>query len=490
MKRIASLFFCSLLAVAVVSCDTTLEKQNPNALTQQQFFKNTTQARAGLHGVYDALQQNGLWGRHQFFALDLLSEEAEGTASLIGTFPAFDTRTLSPTNGTVNNIWNGLYLGIKRANTVLKKVPENAGNIDGSDRMVAEARFLRALFYFELVSLWGDVPLIEEVKQDPGGEPTASVDEIYTLIFDDLEAAASVLPNKSNIQPGFLGRAPKGAVYALEGRAHLMRGNWDQAREAFQEVIDSGEYELFSNYYDNFKEEKENGKESIFEVQFSDNTTGSPWGPTAKNDFSLQRQEYGFLDWNNVVASEELMNEYESNDPRDDMSFYTSGDTYNNGNNVVSSGKHPSWRKYTNYYKTDQHPCCNSSLNANVFRLAEVYIGLAEAQVELGNLTSDGNGSMSAEDALNRVRSRVGMPGVSTDFNMSSPQGALDAVYYEYAAELAGEQVRIYALLRRMDRYRDWVGDESNAVNRYLPIPQSEIDSNPDISPSDQNSGY
>jgi hypothetical protein len=129
----------------------------------------------------------------------------------------------------------------------------------------------------------------------------------------------------------------------------------------------------------------------------------------------------------------------------------------------------------------------------NVFRLAEAYIGLAEAQVELGNLTSSGNGSMSAEDALNTVRSRpsVNMPGVSTDFNMSNKQGALDAVYYEYAAELAGEQVRIYALVRRMDRYRDWVGgDESSKVNRYLPIPQSEIDSNPDISPSDQNSGY
>jgi hypothetical protein len=400
---------------------------------------------------------------------------------------------VSPSNGTINNIWNGLYLGIKRANTVLKEVPENAENINGSDRMVAEARFLRALFYFELVSLWGDVPLIEEVKQNPGGEPTAPVEDIYSLIFNDLEAAAQTLPRKSEIASDLLGRAPKGAAYMLEGRAHLMRGNWNDAREAFQKVIDSGEYALFDDYYDNFREEKENGKESIFEVQFSDNTAGSPWGPTAKNDFSLQRQEYGFLDWNNVVASEELMNEYASNDPRKDMSFYTSGDTYNNGNDVVSSGKHPSWRKYTNYYKTDQHPCCNSSLNVNVFRLAEAYIGLAEAQVELGNLTSSGNGSMSAEDALNTVRSRpsVNMPGVSTDFNMSNKQGALDAVYYEYAAELAGEQVRIYALVRRMDRYRDWVGgDESSKVNRYLPIPQSEIDSNPDISPSDQNSGY
>ncbi|MFB6273133.1 MAG: RagB/SusD family nutrient uptake outer membrane protein [Salinibacter sp.] len=519
MKRVASLFLCSLLAVAVVSCDTNLNKQNPNDLTKKQFFQNTTQARTGLFGVYDALQQRNLWGRIQPFALDLLSEEAKGTASLIGPKTAVGTRTFGPTNGTVNQLWNTLYLGVKRANTVLERVPPNADNISGSDRIVAEARFLRALFYYQLVSLWGDVPLIEEVKEDPGGEPTASVDEIYTLIEEDLEAAAQNLPNKSSISGNMKGRAPKGAAYALEGRAHLMQKDWNKAREAFQKVIDSGEYQLFDDYFANFRKASENGKESIFEVQFTSKSAGSVWSTPNTVDYSLQRQEYGFLDWNNVVASEKLRNEYESNDPRKDMSFYQTCDTFNKGQSVVlpgndqhpdstayacgvsdseaanMSGKgksHPSWRKYTNYYETNKHPCCASGINANVFRYAEVFIGLAEAQVELGNRTTSGNGSMSAAAALNKVRSRpsVDMPDISTVFTMSGKQGALDAVYHEYASELAGEQVLIYALLRRMDRYRDWAGDESGRVNRYFPIPQSEIDANPKIDPSDQNDGY
>jgi hypothetical protein len=82
------------------------------------------------------------------------------------------------------------------------------------------------------------------------------------------------------------------------------------------------------------------------------------------------------------------------------------------------------------------------------------------------------------------------MPDISTVFDMSSTDGALEALYHEYASEFAGEQVLIYPQVRRLDFWEDWAGDEANNVNRFLPIPQSEIDSNPDISPADQNPGY
>jgi hypothetical protein len=297
-----------------------------------------------------------------------------------------------------------------------------------------------------------------------------------------------------------------------------MRGEWEQARAAFQAVIDLGEYSLVDDYFDNFREETENNDESVFEVQFSDNTAGSNWGSPGSGDQTWRRQEYGWLDWNNVLVSDRLLNEFEDGDPRKDESFYQICDTYNNGQNVVLPGadqfpndpeyacgvsdedaaeepKHPSrpsWKKYTNYYKSDSHPCCESGINMNVMRYAEVLVGLAEAQIELGNITAAGAGSPSAVSLLNQVRQRpsVNMPDISTVYDMSSKQGALEALYHEYASEFAGEQVLIYPQVRRLEFWEDWAGAEASNVRRFLPIPQSEIDSNPAISPSDQNPGY
>lgn len=518
MQRFVTALFCLVLAVALASCDTSVNKTNPNELTTENFFQDTQQALTGVFGVYDILQETGLYSRHQYFNLDMLSEEAVGTSSLQGALRPVETRTYSASNGSIAPTWNALYLGIKRANLVLERIPENADNIDDSDRLVAEARFLRALYYFELVSLWGDVPLLENVKNEVGGEPRAPASEVYALILSDLEFAANNLPRKSEIASTMLGRAPRGAALALEGRVQLMRGEWEAARAAFQAVIDLGEYRLMEEYFDNFREETENNDESVFEVQFSDNTAGSNWPSPGTADQTWRRQEYGWLDWNNVLISDRLLNEFEDGDPRKDESFYQICDTYNNGQNVVLPGsdqfpngseyacgvsdevaadqpKHPSrpsWRKYTNYYGSDSHPCCTSGINMNVMRYAEVLVGLAEAQIELGNITAAGSGSPSAVSLLNQVRQRpsVNMPDIATVYDMTSRQGALEALYHEYASEFAGEQVLIYPQVRRLDFWEDWAGDEASNIRRFLPIPQSEIDSNPAISASDQNPGY
>lgn len=519
MKRLSTLFFCLLLAVALSSCDTNVNKTNPNELTTENFFQDTEQALTGVIGVYDILQESGLYSRHQYFNLDMLAEEAVGTSSLQGALRPVETRTYSASNGSIAPMWNALYLGVKRANLVLERLP-NTENISDADRQrfLAEARFLRALYYFQLVSLWGDVPLLQEVKSEVGGEPRAPADEVYALIFSDLEFAANNLPLRSEIETSMLGRATQGAALALEGRTHLMRSNWEEARAAFQAVIDLGQHRLVDDYFDNFREETENNEESVFEVQFSDNTAGSNWGTPGTRDQTWRRQEYGWLDWNNVLISDRLLDEFEDGDPRRDESFYEICDTYNNGQNVVLPGsdqfpddpeyacgvsdevaaeqpKHPSrpsWKKYTNYYKTNTTSCCESGINMNVIRYAEVLIGLAEAQIELGNITAAGSGSPSAVDLMNQVRQRpsVNMPDISTVFDMSSRDGALEALYHEYASEFAGEQVLIYPQVRRLDFWEDWAGDEASNVNRFLPIPQSEIDSNPDISPADQNPGY
>lgn len=520
MRRLLSLVLCSLLVVAVTSCDTNLNKTDPNELTSENFYKNKSQAMSGLFAVYDALQEGGLYSRHQYFNLDMLAEEAVGTGSLQGALNPVNTRTYGPPNGSLAATWDALYLGIKRANLILEKLP-GTKDLSPSERsrMQAEARFLRAFFYFELAALWGDVPLLTEVKDEVGGVPISPVGDVYSQVFSDVEFAANNLPLKSEIATNMLGRVPKGAAYMLEGRAHLMQGNWDQAREAFQQVIDSGEYQLVDKYFDNFKEETENNAESIFEAQFTLDPGSWNWGLGGSADHTWRRQEYGWLDWNNVLITDRLFNEFEEDDPRRDMSFYTICDPYNKGKNTVLGGdqfpddpsrydcglsdseakaqsvghpKKPSWRKYENYYKVSSNSNFWSGINFRIFRYAEAFVGLAEAQVELGNLTASGNGSMSAAAALNKVRSRpsVDMPDISTVFNMNDPQQAMEAVYHEYASEFAGEQVLIFPQVRRLDFWRDWSGDEAGKVKRFLPIPQSEVDANPEISASDQPEGY
>lgn len=520
MRRLASLFLCSLLIVAVTSCDTNLNQTDPNELTSENFYETKSQALSGLFAVYDVLQEEGLYSRHQYFNLDMLAEEAVGTGSLQGALNPVNTRTYGPPNGSLAATWDALYLGIKRANLVLEKLPETE-DLSSSERsrMQAEARFLRAFYYYELAALWEDVPLLTEVKDDVGGVPLSSEEEVYNQVFSDVEFAEQNLPLKSSIASNMLGRVPRGAAYMLEGRARLMRGNWEEARAAFQEVSDSGEYQLVDQYFDNFKEETENNAESIFEAQFTLDPGSWNWGLGGSADHTWRRQEYGWLDWNNVLITDRLYNEFESDDPRRDMSFYEICDSYNGGNNTVLGGdqfpddpsrfdcglsdseanaqstghpQKPSWRKYENYYRTAGNSNFGSGINFRILRYAEAFVGLAEAQVELGNMTARGNGSVSAVETLNWVRSRptVNMPDISTVFNMGDPQEATEAVYHEYASKFAGEQVLIFPQVRRLDFWRDWAGEEASKVKRFLPIPQSEVDANPAISVSDQPEGY
>ncbi|MFB6248361.1 MAG: RagB/SusD family nutrient uptake outer membrane protein [Salinibacter sp.] len=537
MRRLLTTFVCLSTAILLASCDvfsTNLNQVNPEEPTEATYYQNLDQLRTGIAGIYSPIQD--LYSRSYYFAHDLLSNDAFGTGSLISNLIPINNRVHGAGNGVLNDHWNNFYESIKNANNIIAATSGGIEGVSESDlnRIEAEARFLRAFAYYELVTKYGDVPLILTVREEPeGGVPRTSKDSVYNQILSDLEFAQQHLPTKSNVpQPG---RAPKGAAYALEGETHLFLGsinqnqqNWEDARAAFQQVIDLNQYRLMENYFDNFKVETENNAESIFEIQF--------FKAPNQGTNGRRRMEYGMLGWRNTVPHPQVTSEYEDpadgkTDPRKAATIYELCDPFAAGlkitenfncglsgselkSNPVTQDTRPDWKKYTIYYKEGGQPDTDDGINMRVIRYAEVLVGLAEAQIELGNRTTPGGGSPSARALLNQVRSRVDMPGYPTaGYNLDNYSNAIEALYHEYAVEFAGEQVFYPAQLRSVEHERrpnylkrraqsvpkwperpDYDGgmtpDQTDLVRRYWPIPRSEIESNSAISQQNQNPGY
>ncbi|RYZ32680.1 MAG: RagB/SusD family nutrient uptake outer membrane protein, partial [Sphingobacteriales bacterium] len=368
-----------------------------------------------------------------------------------------------PGNGAITDNWNATYQMINRANMVLLKAPDVADDATLRDRLVGEAKFLRAWAYFELVSQWGDVPLYTEPISSPtdfkGKTPAA---DIYALVIGDLTDAIQKLPETYGTAD--LGRATKGAANALLGRVQMQKGDYGAAKTALLAVYNSGKYSLVPNFSDNFDGDVREGSavltaghefnaESIFEVPFVDRGDDNfNWGyigegatqPTS----TVRNQEYGPV-WGNVIPSDRLLNEFEAGDPRYKFTFYEIGDIIlskggtlpgraivaadlnvdpSNKNGVVAKRI---FRKYSvlDWGNYSFHP---GGLNQRLIRYADVLLMLAECEAEVGTPAQ-------AAFYINLVRARpsVNRPAIT----LATKELALKAVIHERAVELAIESV-------------------------------------------------
>ncbi len=507
MKKIFLLTF-SIVFLVFSSCnEEILDKDNPNQLSTETFYRSTDQVIAATNAVYAALQANNLYNREYFFLHDLLSDDCQtGGAQLEAVRAQVLNGVYDGSNKLVNDVWQGLYRTVARANQVIENVPNAPETVPGDlkNRLVAEARFLRAWAYFELVSLWGNVPLITQVVTTPEGTPRAeSEDAVYTLIFGDLEAAAQTLPLKSGYSSAEYGRATKGAAQALAARAHMFRGNYEAAHPLLAQVIQSNEYSLVDRFLDNFQEENENNTESVFEVQFTESAgTGGAWNGDGQGiaEITFRGQEYGPNAWRNVIPSTSLAEEFESvaegaakDDPRREYSFFQIGDMYNNGLDTLDAGDvqgdiaKPSWKKYQMIYKRENENS-SSGINFRVIRYADVLLMMAECENEL-------NGPAAALPYINQVRARadVMMPPYPTaQYPCSNEAEMFEAIMHERRVELAGEQIRNRDIRRwrRMEKLAVEPIPVYESKHNLLPIPFVEIDNNSALTNEDQNPGY
>ncbi|MBL4879731.1 MAG: RagB/SusD family nutrient uptake outer membrane protein [Oleispira sp.] len=477
-----------------VSCsEDSLELSNPNQLLPDTFFQNPVQVQSAVNAVYANLQTRGLYSRHMFFMMDNMSHENGGNTQLEADKRQYLDFSFDSSHGAIGAYWDSCYRGINKANFVI----ENSDKINAilssvmsdidKQKFIGEAKFLRALYNFFLVTRFGDIPLVVALPPDDGVGPAKNTKaEIYGQIITDLQAAIPALLNKGEEEEG---RANKGAAQALLGKVYLFLEQYDDALAQFNAL--SG-YELEDNYFDNFKEETEHGVESIFEIQYNDDLgTSAQWNSSVSgagpNEATFRGQEYGFNDWFNVFPSDNLLNEYEDDDIRFEQSFWVNGQMFAGGTLLVdhfpsNGGGNAGWSKYCNYYK-DVNEDQTSGINFKYLRYADVLLMMAECE----SMRAGGSQDVAA-GLIDQVRTRAGLASIGTGLSESQ---IFEALVHERKVELAGEQTRFNDIIRWGNAATELAGTNFVAGKHELfPIPQSEIDSNINIGSEDQNPGY
>lgn len=511
MKRYHLFTCCAMLALGLSCNPDRLDKTNPNQLTPDIYFKNAAEITRGVNSIYALVQSNNLVAREYFFLHDLRSDDAaSGGGQLETPRNQLLIGAQNPANFVVNEVWNGLYRTILRANTVIANAPNAVdATSDLTKRLVGEAKFLRAWSYMELVTLWGNVPIYTAVATSQGEtQARANAADVYALILQDLKDAEAALP--ASYTGAELGRATRGAAQMLAARAYLNQGNYAAARTELLKMVNSGTYQLRPRYNDNFQEETEWNNESVFEIGFSSlgdvNWVGDgddpSWGPQER---TTRSQEYSPVGWRNLIPSNSLIAEFESTtkgdaktDPRRSYTFWVVGDRFNNGATVLTDGMvqgntstfegattKVSWSKYSLLYKMDPGGYATSGINQRIMRYADALLMLAECENELGN-------SARAIELMNQVRARpdVAMPPYPTaNYPCNSKEEVFRAIIHERRVELAGEQVRNRDILRWRKNGKAQI-TPVQGFKDLLPIPQAEIDNNDKIENSDQNPGY
>ncbi|MFK7905791.1 MAG: RagB/SusD family nutrient uptake outer membrane protein [Chitinophagales bacterium] len=489
MKLSKILLTIGIVFFAIVSCGKDdLELANPNELSEDTYFKRPEQLQSAVDAIYANLQTEALFSRVWYYMYDNMSHEVETNPQHEANKRVYFDFNYDADDGYIFEYWDNCFRGINKANFVIQN-EDKFENVTTEliRQSIGEAKFMRAFYYSMLVQRFGGVPLYIEPTGE--GQPRATEEAVYAQIIEDLQDAASKLSSKANTDGG---RPSAGSAQALLGKMYLHTEQWQAAADAFKSM--SG-YALTSNYEDNFLEETEFNIESVYEINFTlafgatTDWNGVGTG-TGIHEFSFRGQDMGWNDWFNSYPSQDLVDEYESNDPRFGANFYVNGDLFNNGNQTVELPleRTVAWKKYQLYYKQSNENQA-SGINCRVIRYADVLLMLAEAENELGN-------SSAAVDLLNQVRDRVGMPRYGTAemdalYPVANKEDIFEAIVHERKVELAGEQVRFQDLIR-------WdMADEELAqfgfkkgIHERFPIPFREINTNPNISASEQNPGF
>jgi hypothetical protein len=378
---------------------------------------------------------------------------------------AFKNYTLAPSNTIVYGLWQQYYNALFNVNIVIERVA--GAQLDNGYRniVVAEMKFLRALYYFDMVRMWGGVPLLTRtyLASESYSVNKSPESDVYAQILQDLNSAIAALPASTNVAAK--GRVSKEAAQTLLGKVYLTLGKKAEAQAVLLEV--SGKFELLANYADLWSVTNKNSAESIFEVQYKGGS-GNPYSTyypafAPFENFTITSYSEGM----NMVT-DDLWNEYEPNDPRRNLSI----DTGYTKNATFVPVKFP--KKWVDKTVTYSYEYCNN--NFIVLRYADVLLMLAEAS---------GDASY-----LNKVRDRVGLPRFG-ETGYPAQYSTLDlAIEHERRVELALEFHRWFDLKRTGRAITVLSAKKGKTIteqNLLLPIPEKVIQQNPRIA---QNPGY
>lgn len=483
-----------MASAALTGCTQDLDITNPNAPSTGTFWQTEADALSGINATYNGLMHNGTYGRWLTFAFDIRSDIGHSTSPWpeLAEFNRFvmGNYDFEPSR----EIWQHHYQTIFRANQVADLVPGIEMDAGLKDRIVGEAKFIRALLYFNLVNLYGgNIPLIAAVPAPEDRPPSSTEAEVYAQIERDLTEASTALP--TSYTGVNVGRATRGAALALLGKAQLQQKKWSTAAATLAQVVAMPQYDLMPNYADNFTEAAENNRESLFEVQFGDENSLSfgvrgqniikmigPCGPGFCDGLPTQWYFDQFFPnpANRLVYDSRLNATIFWNRPDAVGGGDVYGQTFQQRYGATSNRLF--FKKWGEYYVPgDQN--WDNPINYRVIRFADVLLMYAEALNESGQTAA-------AYAHVNRVRARAGLGALAAGLTQAQMRAA---ILKERLLELGLEQVRWLdlkrhglltpALAANDPEFNFFVANKSE----FLPIPQSEIDLNPNVN---QNTGW
>lgn len=481
IKKIISILAVGIFLFIPYGCENDIETDPKYVLDSENYFNNPDDYYRGLIGAYDLLQSTYLNAILGEIASDNTLSGGESANDVIA-WQQIDEMTHNPVNGELKKLWDWMFAGVQRCNLVLTN--KDKIDFDGKNQIIAEVRFLRAYYHFELVKWFGGIPMKGDEQFIIGDEltiPRSSIEEVYASIEADLIYATQ---NLNPVAPE-IGRVTRGAAYALLGKAYLYQNKFQQAATALDQVITSGNYSLVQNYSALFEFEQENGAESVFEVQYTDvegagfeclqcseGNVAVGFTGIRNYDGPLFTSGYSFN-----VPTEESYNAYEDNDLRRDIAILDIeawvAQNANQGVNVTygTGYKHTGYfnRKYLPRTRSGTHagdPNLTNPNNYRSIRYADVLLMAAEAY-NRGNISD-----ATARDYLNRVRARAFG---NTNNNVTTSGSALtEAIWRERRLELMGEGHRFFDLVRT-GRAAGTIPGFVTGKHELFPIPFEEI---------------
>lgn len=475
------ILFFIISSVIFLSC-TELEISPKDRLSDESVWSNPETADLFLNDIYNSLNAGpypSVWtnlpSEISNDPLDNFTDNTTYGPTGTPSYSLFDNGSYGPSNPLFNNQWRKMYQNIRQCNLFIEKVTASDFNDETKKGFVAQARFLRAYFYRQLIDLHGGVPIITKVLRNSGGEeifyPRDSYEDCVSFIQNECDEVAKDLP--LTVSGANLGRATKGAALALKGEEELYAGKWSDAVNTHKEIMELGVYDLFHNYGDLFYAANENNEEVIFDIQFAPEVKrkrinqfwgvpmvqkGAGWGSCNPTQNLIDC--YEFTDGKTEAEGSSMFNPdapYKNRDSR----FYASiiydgsvwrGDTiytrlgipnnYNEINIVGKSGNAGRTGYFTKKLQDSTIYSTNSMLDGTnfiVYRYAEVLLNYAEAKNEVSGPDSE------VYDAINKVRARAGQP--SLPLNLSKEQ-MREKIRHERRIELAFEGKYFYDIMR------------------------------------------
>lgn len=456
-------------AVMAVSCERFLDEGLKGSYSSENYYTSPSKAEMAVNAIYNSLYNNILWMFGDVASDDSVKGGDDGDQPQINQIDELNATT---DNGSVGTFWQDCYETVNRANNVIANIPGMGLEPALEARLLGEAKFLRAYSYFNLVNVFGEVPLKtrpQNTTADIHVGPS-SIADIYAQIDADLEDAASSLTMTTN------GRATKGAALALLAKSKLFQKKWNESLQAVSRFEALGtSYSLEPVYADLFKPGGENSRECIFAIRYVNSTTASRgnnlnvwFSPYAEeNGYHFNQPTQGYVDcFREKTVSGET-------DPRLDASIGRGGQPWFNGTTFETA-----WGNVTGYLvkkydeeKVEGQAKSQSTVPQHRIRYAELLLIKAEALNE-----ASVSNTAEAAAVLNQVRNRAGLG----DTPAGNQNALRDVIRLERRRELGFEFHRFFDVMRYGKDYAvAALGDKAWPSDRYyFPIPQSETDAN------------